>query len=203
MCRSVTSFRPRHVIVWYHSEEYEPNHDSAWFLFNNVYSTFSACDKATDLVVARHEEALAVSETISAAVSRLPPSFISISSTSACFQVFLGVGCLVVLVSFAVVIPMVWGVDTLRSKILDLFMDVPVVVVRKLKTMARNQLDDLEAELEDDDDMRREAATTVGDGIEEGVSRDLSYDIVGFPGAILSSRLLSAQELGKSAIDAG
>ena len=64
----------------------------------------------------------------------------------------------VILAAVGLVIPMVVSADKLRAKVLNLFMDVPVVVVRKLRGMARQRLETLHAELDGDDNRDRAMA---------------------------------------------
>ena len=71
-------------------------------------------------------------------------------------SVFIGIAGVVLLSALGLVVPMVLSADRLRNKVIDLFMDVPLVVVRKLRGLTRTQLELINAEVNDDDERQRE-----------------------------------------------
>ena len=104
---------------------------------NNARTMIDAFEQATRLMARRFENSHQQTVTVE-------------------LTVFIGIISLVIVSALALVVPMVLSADRLRNKIIDLFMDVPIVVVRKLRGLTRKQLERINAELNDDDDRQRE-----------------------------------------------
>ena len=118
-------------------DQFQPNQDHVWYLLNNARTLIDAFEQATRLMARRFDTAYDQSSLIS-------------------LTVFLSIAAVVVLSALGLVIPMVLSADRLRNKVIDLFMDVPIVVVRKLRGLTRKQLEQINAEMNDDDDRQRE-----------------------------------------------
>ena len=116
-----------------------------WYLSNNAAALVDAFEEATVVIAERFETAYE-------------------TSTALEFGVFVGIVAVVILAAVGLVIPMVVSADKLRAKVLNLFMDVPVVVVRKLRGMARKRLETLHAELDGDEDRDRAMVDMNDDG---------------------------------------
>ena len=103
---------------------------------NNARTMMLAFEQSTDVIAERFDSSYEMSQILE-------------------LTVFLSIVSVVIVAALGLVIPMVLSADRLRNKVIDLFMDVPIVVVRKLRGLTRKQLEQINVEMDDDEDRGR------------------------------------------------